>query len=172
MLLITFFIISNFICQKNIVAQNDVSDMTRLPVFNDWQVKIGYSVNNTNILNVEGGYLIPLSKIFALSLDTRIYSFASISPSIITKPIAITKKFSLSLKTGLGFILFGPVVGLGDIAFEFGGLIRYRISRDYSIILEYKQISKNSAYVSFETLPPKQTISNFPIRFISIGIEF
>jgi len=170
--IILLFIIGYFLYQSNIFPQINISDKPTEPVFKKWQTKVGYSLNNKNIFNLEGSYLISLSHVFALSLDTRIYSFLTISPSITTKPITITKKLSFSLKTGLGFILFGPVAGLRDIAFELGASVRYKINKDFNILLEYKQINKNSAYVGFDTLPPKQMIRNFPIRFISIGIEF
>ena len=170
--ILMFFILCYSFFLGHAFAQSQTSEKDKETISKDWQIKIGYSLNNKNVLNIEGGYLIPLSQAFAFSLDTRLYSFISVSPSLASQPITISKKISFSLKVGLGFILFGPSIGLKDVAFELGGLIRYKINEDYNIVLEYKQISKNSAYVSFDTFPPKQIISNFPIRFISIGVEF
>ncbi len=169
--IIFLFIMNYFVYPSNIYSQSNITDK-QSTVFKNWQARLGYSLNNKNIYNIEGSYLISLSHVFAFSLDTRIYSFLTVSPSLATQPIPVSEKISFSLKTGLGFIFFGPVAGLNDIAFEFGALVRYSINKYYNIILEYKQIKKNSAYLGFDTLPPKQIVQNFPIRFISIGIEF
>jgi hypothetical protein len=167
-----FFLLCYSFFLSNVFSQSQTSPKDIEPISKNWQIKIGYSLNNKNVFNIEGGYLIPLSRAFAFVADARLYSFLTVSPSLATQPIVISDKISFSLKFGLGFIFFGPVSGLTDVAFELGGLLRYQISKDYNIVFEYKQISKNSHYEGFETFSPKQMINNFPIRFISIGVEF
>jgi hypothetical protein len=157
--------------QSNYFAQSEVT-LADSSFENYWQAKIGYSLNNVYVTNIEGSYIIPISHLFEFSLDARIYSFITISPSIRTRSISVLEKLSIYPKFGLGFATFGPFSFLGDIGFELGVGFVYKLSDNYNLLIEYKQFGKNSLYEGFESLPPKQIIDNFPIRFISIGLEF
>jgi len=160
------------LCQDSSAAAKSDSLQNSKTEFKNWQFKIGYSLNNKNVTNLEGSYLIQISQVFALSLDTRLYSFISFTPSLSTNQIKITNAISISLKGGLGVIALGPVAGLEAMTAEFAIAFRYKIANNYNFVLEYKRISKSSISEGFETFPPKHWIRKFPIEFLSFGIEF
>ena len=157
---------------NSISTQNEKKDNDQ--IFKRWQIRAGYSINNDSVATLEGSYVIPLSHLFAVSIDARIYSFFSITPFLTTRPIKIYDKFSFSAQGGIGIRAFGVGFGgsIGDITAELGATIRYKLNDKMNFILNYKQISSSSHYPTFSTLfPPKVKIDNFPIRFITIGIE-
>ncbi|MFZ1288761.1 MAG: hypothetical protein WAR79_01630 [Melioribacteraceae bacterium] len=142
----------------------------RYDIFKNFQIKMGYSYNK-DITNFELNYSFPLSHAFAFGIDVRLLSFPTISPSIVTMPIILTEKISISIKGGIEFFVFSPIP-LANISTQFGGLIRYKIKNDYNLFLEFKQINQNTSMDGFTTFLPRKHVSGFPFRFVSFGIEF
>jgi hypothetical protein len=177
-LLFGIFIYTNNFSQEKTDIVNHFEDIQNDSLkeyyFKKWQLKLGYSLNNKNIFNIEASNIFRISNLFALSLDYRLYSFISITPSLVTRPIDIQKDFSISIKGGIGIMgLPVPVIIYGlDISTEFGVIFRYRLNEKCNILLEYKQIHKNSLYESFNSLFNGPSINHFPLRFISVGVEF
>lgn len=136
-----------------------------------WQIKSGFSFNNKNVYNIEGSYLTYLSNSFILSVDLRLYSFLSFTPTLSTKSLKLFDHLSFSPTIGLGIIGLGPVNGIEAFTIEFGLILRYLINENCNFILSYKQVTSSAYYPAFYSLPPKQLIENFPIRFLSIGLE-
>ncbi|MBK7103792.1 MAG: hypothetical protein IPH62_00710 [Ignavibacteriae bacterium] len=131
---------------------------------------MGYSYNK-EITNFEGNYSFPLSHAFAFGIDVRLLSFPSISPNLITMPIILGDKLSISIKGGLEFFAFSPFVPFLNVSTQFGGIIRYKVDADYNLIIEFKQINQNSAMDGFDAFLPRKHVRGFPFRFISLGIE-
>lgn len=159
--------------KTNLLSVDNVSvDSLKKYNYRKWQFKFGYSPNNKNIFNIEISNILRLSNFFALSLDCRLYSFISLSPCLITRQFYVNKYFSFSLKGGIGLTgLPVPATYGTDITTELGVLFKYKINEKYNIILEYKRINKNSLYEGFYSLFFGPPINNFPIQFISTGIE-
>lgn len=130
---------------------------------------MGYSYNK-EITNFEGNYSFPLSHAFAFGIDVRLLSFPSISPVLITMPIILSDKFSISVKGGIEFFVFSPIP-LANVSTQFGGLIRYKINNDYNLFLEFKQINQNTSMDGFDAFFPRKHVRGFPFRFVSFGIE-
>lgn len=152
----------------NILGQNTLSENSSLPEIKNWQIKGGVSFNNESVFNVEGSYIIPISQAFQFSLDTRIYSYLTISPSLKTRSIEIIDKMYFYLKFGLGFNVFG-IIPFTNFATELSLAFIYKLNDNVNLLIEYKQAKYSSA--GFETLFSRNMIDNFPIRFISIGVE-
>ena len=141
-------------------------DSLRYAAFKNYQVKVGYSTNK-GITNVEGNYSFALSQAFAFGVDVRLLSFPSISPSLVTMPIILTNKFSISIKGGLEFFAFSPFTPFLNVSTHYGGIIRYEINDDYNIIVEFKQINQNTTMDGFDSFLPRKHVRGFPIQFIS-----
>lgn len=170
--ILTISIIIFYFNSDSILAQENIEDRTIVEDIKPWQIKVGYSINNKDVTNLEGSYNLSLSKIWAFSMDARIWSFFTLSASFKTMPIKISEYISVSPKIGLGFHFPGPVAGLRDVSLNIGISVNYKINDSYNVFIEYLQLSKSSKYDEFNTNNKNIWVRNFPIRFISIGVEF
>lgn len=159
-----------FVKNDNNIPTEDSIQTDKNPLGN-WQLKFGYSINNKYVFIIEGSYLLPVSKLLYCFFDTRIYSFISFTPGFALQPIIITENISFSCKAGLGVVFIGPVAAINTFTFETGITLRYKISNGVHILIEYRQLDKSAIWSTLTTLPPVQTIKNFPIKILTFGIE-
>lgn len=159
---------SNQFCVETSITDSAYNSQTislRQDYSKSWQLFMGYSINNSGVTNFEFSYMLPVTRVLAFSADLRLYSFLSLSLSASLFPIQVGEKFSFIFKCGFPII---PLASMGHIGLQ----CKYKLSSKLNFVLEYKQISTSSQSTGFITFSPDFTVTNYPIRFISVGIEF
>ena len=137
--------------------------------FQRWQLKMGFSANNQEEYSIAVGYKLPVFKRNLALFEANFFTLPALSVLFGYKDVKITNTVYFEPMIGIVYIPF--VLATGAPALCSSITLKYKITQHTNFIAEFRQVHIGLTQGGIFSFSRKRQIYNFPIRFISIGIE-